>query len=707
MRKFLSVLPVKIICFFLTLISIAVTSFSGIYLYTGYNYNVFNSDEFNFFDTPVCSNMLSSEADLLVSSYAYSPNNYPDFSDQYYYRDTNLAVYVYKIENGIDTLVFYNNKIAGEIGASSEVTVSVPHDTSAAFKVILSLDSKLSVNDSYKIASDIYENIYNNKIPIAAAFLISSVITLLFFSFMCVGAGRKNGKVTITAFTKMPFLLVLLIVMSIATAFVYITSFNIHSSVIYYISHIYLNSSKNVYTEFSQHIVSLAIQTSVFLMFTVVPLILTVCARVKAASAKLKPFWKNFALLLLFNYIWKKIKSGFFVFSQNIPAVIVGASLFLVYIFINVLFISYMQNGFSIATVMCLLYNICVLIIICLFFKSLDNLRKETLSIAQGDLDTINDAENYLPFFKKYIDAINSTKVGMSVAIEKSLKSERLKTELITNVSHDLKTPLTSIINYIDLLKGENLTDENAKEYIDILESQSNRLKKLIEDLLEISKASTGNIKVNLSSIDINEFINQINGEFFDRLENSGLTAVISPCEENLFITADGTLLWRIFNNLISNICKYSMPGTRVYFSAATRAENPKKAEIIVRNISSAPLNISPQELTERFVRGDSSRNTEGSGLGLSIAKSLTEAQNGSFDISIDGDLFKVTLVFTKQNTADMPKAVNPEPSEDRAENPDSKSGISIYDDSSLSDKTKTFPADCAPNTLYMDAEIE
>ena len=231
----------------------------------------------------------------------------------------------------------------------------------------------------------------------------------------------------------------------------------------------------------------------------------------------------------------------------------------------------------------------------------------------------------------------------MSVALEKSIKSERFKTELITNVSHDLKTPLTSIINYVDLMKSEDPNSPKSKEYLDILDKQSKRLKHLIEDLIEVSKASTGNVKVELSEIDIEEFLSQVNGEFFDRFENSQLTAITEHNVRNLKITADGTLLWRIFNNLYSNICKYSLPGTRVYISTRLNGAN---AEITVKNISAQPLNITAEELTERFVRGDISRNTEGSGLGLSIAKSLTETQNGTFEIKIDGDLFKVVLNF-------------------------------------------------------------
>lgn len=223
------------------------------------------------------------------------------------------------------------------------------------------------------------------------------------------------------------------------------------------------------------------------------------------------------------------------------------------------------------------------------------------------------------------------------------MKSERFKTELITNVSHDIKTPLTSIINYVDLIKKENPENENIKNYIEVLDRQSGRLKKLIEDLVEASKASTGSLAVNLAESDVSVLLSQTVGEFDERLKAAGLTAVLGLPEKPVLIMADGRHLWRVFDNLMNNICKYSQKGTRVYLDVA---ESSGTVTVIFKNISAYELNISGEELTERFVRGDRSRNTEGSGLGLSIARSLTELQDGTLDIDIDGDLFKVTLTF-------------------------------------------------------------
>ena len=236
---------------------------------------------------------------------------------------------------------------------------------------------------------------------------------------------------------------------------------------------------------------------------------------------------------------------------------------------------------------------------------------------------------------------VNDIASGFSNAISESLKSERLKTELITNVSHDIKTPLTSIINYVDLLKKEDIKNEKVKEYIDILDKKSQRLKKLTEDLIEASKVSSGNVKLNLEDINVKELLNQTIGEFKDKFEEKELQVETKLPEKEIKIKADSRYLYRIIENLFSNITKYAQENSRVYIDVE---EKDKNIKISIKNISKEKLNISSDELMQRFVRGDKSRYTEGSGLGLSIAKSLTELQGGKFNIIIDGDLFKVEI---------------------------------------------------------------
>lgn len=261
-----------------------------------------------------------------------------------------------------------------------------------------------------------------------------------------------------------------------------------------------------------------------------------------------------------------------------------------------------------------------------------------------GDLEAKVDDKYLIGSFREFAGELNGLADVAMVAAQKQLKSDRMKTELITNVSHDIKTPLTSIINYVDLLEKPH-TEEQEKAYLEVLSRQSQRMKKLIEDLMEMSKASTGNIPVEIGKIDAVEAVNQALGEFTDKLSAAGLTPVFRQSEEAVFLLADGRLLWRAMSNVLSNAVKYALPGTRLYVDVSAVED---KAVISFKNISGAQLNISAEELMERFVRGDSSRNTEGSGLGLNIAKSLMELQKGQLQLLVDGDLFKVTLVFPR-----------------------------------------------------------
>lgn len=265
--------------------------------------------------------------------------------------------------------------------------------------------------------------------------------------------------------------------------------------------------------------------------------------------------------------------------------------------------------------------------------------------IAEGDMDYQIDTEHMLPALKEHAADLNRINEGVSKAVNEKMKSERFKTELITNVSHDIKTPLTSIINYVDLLEKEEIPNENAKEYLEVLERQSARLKKLIEDLIEASKASSGSLSVNLEKLEAGVFLVQTVGEFKEKTEKNKLDLQIKKPEEPIYIMADGRHFWRVIDNLMNNICKYAQPETRVYINLEQTGE---KVQITFRNTSRYPLNISSEELMERFVRGDSSRNTEGNGLGLSIAGSLMELMHGKMYLVVDGDLFKVVLEFDR-----------------------------------------------------------
>ena len=271
--------------------------------------------------------------------------------------------------------------------------------------------------------------------------------------------------------------------------------------------------------------------------------------------------------------------------------------------------------------------------------------------IAAGNVDHRVDTAKLRGPLREHGEDLNSITDGMNKAIADRVKSERFRTELITNVSHDIKTPLTSIVNYVDLMEKEEIDNEKVREYLDVLSRQSARLKKLIDDLMEASKAATGNLSVNFERCELGVMLTQTAGEYEDKLKKAGLELVVTKPEEAVYIMADRRHLWRIFDNLMNNICKYAMPGTRVYLDLARVSRLSGDAlragaAVTFKNISNSRLNVSEEELMERFVRGDSSRNTEGSGLGLSIANSLTQLQKGVMTLVVDGDLFKVQLSF-------------------------------------------------------------
>ena len=263
-----------------------------------------------------------------------------------------------------------------------------------------------------------------------------------------------------------------------------------------------------------------------------------------------------------------------------------------------------------------------------------------------GDLEIKVDDKLMLGAFRDFAVELNGLSDVVQLAAQKQMRSERMRTELITNVSHDIKTPLTSIINYVDLLQKPH-SQEDGEKYLEVLSRQSGRMKRLIDDLIELSKASTGNIPLELTKIDAVEAVNQALGEFTDKLKAAGLTPLFRQPEAPLYIHADGRLLWRAMSNLLSNAVKYAQPGTRLYIDMVAV---DKKVCISLKNISRDPLNISAEELMERFVRGEASRNQEGSGLGLNIAQSMMELQHGALELLVDGDLFKATLIFPQED---------------------------------------------------------
>ncbi|MCR5226317.1 MAG: HAMP domain-containing histidine kinase [Eubacterium sp.] len=277
------------------------------------------------------------------------------------------------------------------------------------------------------------------------------------------------------------------------------------------------------------------------------------------------------------------------------------------------------------------------------YLTDIEKILKVSKSIEAGELDAKVDLNDLTFNSREMGSSLNNLGDGLSKAVDSSIRDERTKAELITNVSHDIKTPLTSIINYVDLLKKEDIDNEKAREYITVLDQKSARLKQLILDLIEASKTSTGNIELECMNLNFAELLNQGLGEYEDKFTSASLEVCKNIQAENAVIYADGRRVFRVIDNLLNNIVKYAQPNTRVYIDLSNKDSN---VILSVKNVSKEMLNITAQELTERFVRGDRSRNTEGSGLGLSIAKNLVELQGGVFDISIDGDLFRVDIIF-------------------------------------------------------------
>ena len=312
---------------------------------------------------------------------------------------------------------------------------------------------------------------------------------------------------------------------------------------------------------------------------------------------------------------------------------------FILFILANVILLQFNDIGILLMIALWIFVIYKVNSITIQFYEIKDALQE----IYNGNVEVYLNEENYKGDLKEVSKYVNDIAGGFSNAISEQLKSERMKTELITNVSHDIKTPLTSIINYVDLLEKENIDNENIKKYLEIIDNKSQKLKKLTEDLVEASKASSGNIKLNIERINLDELIKQEIGEFEDKFNKIGLTTIIDIKDKNIYINADGRYIARVLDNIFSNISKYALENSRVYIDV-----NKENDEVVVtfKNISREKLNISEEELMQRFVRGDESRNTEGSGLGLSISESLTKLQGGEFKINIDGDLFKVMLIF-------------------------------------------------------------
>lgn len=387
----------------------------------------------------------------------------------------------------------------------------------------------------------------------------------------------------------------------------------------------------------------------VFFCAALVPLVLLfLCAF--AAQCKAGTVLRSALIARIARFLWRIVRSlflGLWRIARSLPLIWKTALAGLILVFIE--FVLFIQDYYGTLAAPFLALKLAELLAALYIALNLRTLQKGGEKLARGDFSSPIDTKYLIGDFKRYGQELNDVQSGLEQAVQEQMKAEHLKTELITNVSHDIKTPLTSIVNYVDLLKKEDIPSPEAREYIAVLDRQSHRLKKLTEDLVEASKASSGVLNVDLQPTDVNVLFSQIEGEYQERLAACQLTLVTQPPAPGTVIRADSRLLSRVMDNLVSNICKYALPSTRVYVVSTLSRET---VTISFKNVSRDELNISPDELMERFVRGDASRHTEGSGLGLSIARSLVQLQGGRFDLAIDADLFRADITFPLSESA-------------------------------------------------------
>ncbi|NLW11446.1 MAG: sensor histidine kinase, partial [Clostridiaceae bacterium] len=471
----------------------------------------------------------------------------------------------------------------------------------------------------------LYSNRFNLIWLTIGSFLL--VTALLIFLIVCSGRRSDSKEIRTRWFDRIPYDIVLAaaILVGIGLAIIAYEPLN-------YLSYSY---SHNYYVSYELIVISLAFVVGLLLMTA---FLMTTVVRIKTRS-----LLKNTLIYKLILRPLRKLGSKLLFLIKNLPYIWKAVLVLLGWFFLE--FIGVLATSYSPGTQLFLWFisRLIVATIILLIAAGMTVIRRGGKELAAGKLDHKVETKYLAGDLKRHAEDLNNISHGMSIAVDDMMRSERFKTELITNVSHDIKTPLTSIINYADLLKREETDNEKIKEYVEIIDRHSNRLKKLTEDLVEASKASTGNIQTEMMPCEAGVLLSQVTGEYEERLSGCDLQLVSDKPDYPVYIMADGRLLWRVIDNLLNNACKYGQPGTRVYVSLAVRQQ---RALITIRNISRFQLNVSSEELMERFVRGDSSRSTEGSGLGLSIARSLSELQGAEFKLEIDGDLFKAIVAF-------------------------------------------------------------
>lgn len=529
----------------------------------------------------------------------------------------------------LSTFEYYN------YGSQSHHVATGTYRTMPGYTVTL----YLVPNTAWEAAESILTVAYEHQPQLVAAFGVSLLLFVMLTVYLCCAAGRTPGSDEIRpgGLNRVPIDLYALVSFGALTCAILL-----------------LGDGTDYYLGQGLPALSIVLYGCYFCALLLVGLIFAFAAQVKTPGLFLlknslcglacrlclwcvRILWRGCVWVLrrirsLWRKLWEKLHSVFAMLPLTWQWLLTAMGMFLL------LVIGFASRSFLL---MCAAVIICIAIVLYGIY-AFGLLLKGAKAMRGGDLNAQVDSRNLIGVFRTFAEELNGLSQVAIDAARKQMKSERMRAELITNVSHDIKTPLTSIINYVDLLQKPH-TPEQEEGYLEVLSRQSSRMKKLIDDLMEMSKASTGNISVEITRVDVAEAVNQALGEFADKLAAANLTPVFHQPEEPVMMLADGRLAWRAMSNLLSNAVKYALPGTRLYIDLA---QVNGTVAISMKNISREMLNISADELMERFVRGDTSRNTEGSGLGLNIAKSIMELQKGQLQLLVDGDLFKATLIF-------------------------------------------------------------
>lgn len=576
-----------------------------------------------------------------AETFSYDPEEETPISQKAYYVVEQLDTYgnhsYYDWSEDSSIFLEYGAEENPESDASetanAEQGITEPQLTHRDYVVKIGTASTPLVRDQITILTSMFSTLYQIRFALIWITAGAVVLGLISHLVLLAGVGRRVGEETVHPGWQEKIPLDLYLAVSV-TAIV---------CAVYFLAEIF-------YMLFYQNVELMMALPCLGIVLTAAAVLLDMLLGTLATRLKMGKWWRNCLIWKFCAWAWKwavhawnavfgRIFRAVGSFFRMLPMVWQGVIATGIILFAEV-FLTFCMDSGGFGVLLWFVFNLAVVFGATFLLAQMRRLAHTGEKMAAGDLDYRVETEGMIPAFKEHGENLNAIGEGMSHAVDQRMRSERMKTELITNVSHDIKTPLTSIVNYVDLLSKEEEGNERVQEYISALQRQSSRLRKLIEDLVEASKASTGSLSVDLQPCELGVLLEQTAGEYEDRLKGQGLTLVVEAPQEPVMVMADSRHIWRVLDNLMGNICKYALSGTRVYMSLVKKEE----AVLTLRNISRDQLNISEEELMERFVRGDSSRSTEGSGLGLSIARSLLELQHGRLEIQVDGDLFKVIL---------------------------------------------------------------